>query len=150
MTLHYHVTLLGTQAMCFHLDSPSLELSTWHRGEPPSVRWIHGRMNEWGLIVLDMCTYSVTTGNSRVLSPFLFPKHLLEPMQGCQPPATPGPPGIPKVRSGRKNREEFWLCLDRQRLYKFDKIDFSRPAWLGIKARQIFIESGPRWLDFWP
>lgn len=82
-------------------------------------------------------------------SPFSPQAHLLEPMQSRQPPATPGPPGIPKARSGRKNREEFWLCLTAKTLYKFDKIDFSRPAWLGIKARQIFIESGPRWLDFW-
>lgn len=52
--------------------------------------------------------------------------------------------------SGSENREECWLCFDYGRLYKFQKIDFSRPPWLGMKARRVFIESGPRWLDFWP
>lgn len=52
--------------------------------------------------------------------------------------------------SGSENREECWLCFDYERLYKFQKIDFSRPPWLGMKARRVFIESGPRWLDFWP
>lgn len=57
--------------------------------------------------------------------------------------------------SGSENREECWLCFDYKRLYKFQKIDFSRPPWLGMKARRVFIESGPRWLDFltltmWP
>lgn len=117
---------------------------------PQIVWWINEKqwMNEWHLIMLDMQIHSLTMNNVHMLYPF-FPC-----TRTCSNQPRPVvDPGLSSVSPGcfeNKNEKECWLCLDCGTLYKFQKIDFSRPAWLGIKSRQIFIESGLRWLDFGP
>lgn len=115
-------------------------------------------MGKWmnGAWLCEACTGIVWQWATVTCSPlFSSPSFSWNLRGAAEPWGCPGLPSVSPASSGSKNGEECWLCLDWGRLYKFQKIDFSRPAWLGIKARQIFIESGPRWLDFltltiWP
>lgn len=150
MTLHYHVASSGTQAMCFHFDKSqprAKHLAPGVAPKCPTNTW----KNEWTRP--DHTRHMHVQCDNRQQSRALpFSLSWASPRTGAEPPA-PGHPRSsqhPQSQIWEEEQREFWLCLDQRRLYKFDKTDFSRPAWLGIKARQIFIESGPRWLDFWP
>lgn len=99
----------------------------------------------WVLLGMAACSVPVLSTEECPLSSFCMV--LLWLAEGSQGHGRPKP--LHRLSSS-ENREECWLCFDYGRLYKFQKIDFSRPLWLGMKARRVFIESGPRWLDFWP